>query len=94
MNSTEMSKADLGVREDHTDEVRLSAMYSAMSKMPSEKMKVDVISRCGGVMSSAGRPRTDEPALLPCENPQAHWAFLRDIFRCWIPQKSLQSVDV
>ena len=79
MNSTEMSKADLGVREDHTDATRLSAMYSAMSKMPSEKMKMDMMSHCGVVVMSLSQ-MAQACALLPCENPQSHWAFLWDEF--------------
>ena len=90
--SKDLAKDDLVECEGHADATHLSAMYSAMSKMPSEKMKMD--SRCGGVvMSSAGRPRTDEPALLPCEIKMGSSEFVRGEFQFWIPQKSLRSVD-
>ena len=50
--SKDLAKDDLVECEDHADATYLSAMYSAMSKMPSEKMKMAVISRCGGMESS------------------------------------------
>ena len=53
MNSTEI---DLGAREDHIDEVHLSAMYSAMFKMtmPTIKMNVIVVVDGGGVVAADG----------------------------------------
>ena len=42
-------------------------------------------------MSSAGRPRTDEPALLPCEIKMGSSEFVRDEFQSWDAQKSLES---
>ena len=89
--SKDLAKEDLVECEDHADATHLSAMHSAMSKMPSEKMKMDVISRCGGMESSAGRPRTDGPALLPCEIKVGSSEFLRGEFQSWISQKSLVS---
>ena len=51
----------------------------------------DVMSRCGGVMSLAGRPWTRWPALLPYEtnHRRAHCEFLRSGFVSQMPQKSL-----
>ena len=77
--STDLSKDDLEGRKDHQDEVRLSAMYSAMSKMPSEKMKMDMIVVVVGVVMSLSQ-MAQSLALLPCEIANAHWAFLWDVF--------------
>ena len=87
--SKDLSKVRLAIDAGLQDALHISVMYSAMSKMPSEKMKMD--SRCGGVESSAGRPRTDEPALLPCEIKVGSSEFVRDEFQSWILQKSLES---
>ena len=89
--SKDLSTDDLGVRKDLQDALRLSAMYPAIPKMPSEKMKMDMIVVVDGVESSAGRPRTDEPALLPCEIKMGSSEFPRGEFQSWIPQKSLES---
>ena len=51
MTSTDLSKIDLGVREDLQDDLRLSMMYFSMSKMTLPVMKMDVMSHCGGVES-------------------------------------------
>ena len=87
--SKDLSKVRLAIDAGLQDALHISVMYSSKSRMPSEKMKMD--SRCGGMESSAGRPRTDEPALLPCEIKMGSSEFLRGEFQSWIPQKSLES---
>ena len=94
MMSMDLSKLNLLIREDLHDEGRLSVMCSALSKMPSEKMKMDVIVVVDGVESSAGRPRTDEPALLPCEIKVGSSEFLRGGFLFRDVLKSLRQVSL
>ena len=64
--------------------------------MNSSKIGYNVMSRCGGVMSSAGRPWTRWPALLPCEinHRWAHSEALRGGVVSQMPQKSLGRCQV
>ena len=64
--SKDLATDDLVECEGHADATHLSAMYSAMSKMPSEKMKMDVISRCGGVVSCRQQAGPRDRSSLLC----------------------------
>ena len=80
MMSTDLSKVRLAIDAGLQDALHIAVLNFSMSKVTLPMTKMDM-SHCGGmVMSSAGRPRTDEPALLPREIKMGSSEFLRGEF--------------